>query len=241
LHTAHRRNGGELTTCNTVSRTSVVAGRTKLPWRRRERHPVGSTAEGHPHFFREPQGLPGPPQPAIRLHLMRDLVSCPLARPRRERAGLLACRHFQRSRIRCSWRLGPVRFRQASSQTNDGMSMGAPRKNLPWPLAASAPSAQPDVPRPMSNPKREKRSTGFGNAAERRLNRAGAPAPGSPATRSTKTLFTRVGMTSRRDGECPLPVTRSPGTAARLEQMFRIQTVAVGPFARSSSPGSAWA
>jgi hypothetical protein len=31
--------------------TSAVAGRTKLPWRRRERQPDRSAAGGHPHFF----------------------------------------------------------------------------------------------------------------------------------------------------------------------------------------------
>jgi hypothetical protein len=101
-------------------RASAVAGRTKLPWRRRERQPDGSTAGGHPHFFGNPRVLRSAPQPAIRLHLIRDLVSRPFARPQREHAGLLARRHFARSRIRCSWRLGPVRIRQASSQTDDG-------------------------------------------------------------------------------------------------------------------------
>jgi hypothetical protein len=56
-------------------------------------------------------------QPAIRLYPMRDPVNSPISRPRRERAGRLANRNFERSRSRCSWRLGPPRFRQASSQS----------------------------------------------------------------------------------------------------------------------------
>jgi hypothetical protein len=73
-------------------------------------------------FFGNPGVLRSAPHPAIRLHLMRDPVSHPLGRPQRERAGLLALREFARSRIRCSWRLGPVCFRQTSSQADDGMS-----------------------------------------------------------------------------------------------------------------------
>jgi hypothetical protein len=136
-----------LTTRNTVSRTSVVAGRTTLPWGRRERQRDGSAAGGHSHFFRHPIAAKSAPQSAIRLHLMRDPVSLPLARPR-ERAGPLAFREFARSRIRCSWRLGPVRFRLASSLADAGDEHeGVSSKKFSWPLTASAPSAQPDVRR----------------------------------------------------------------------------------------------
>ena len=61
LHAAHRRKRGELTTRDTVSRTSAVAWHTKLPWGRRERQPDGSAAGGHPHFFRELHRLPERP------------------------------------------------------------------------------------------------------------------------------------------------------------------------------------
>jgi hypothetical protein len=82
------------------------------------------------NFFRNPIVLQSAPHPAIRLHPMRDPVSRPLARPQREPAGLLARRHFQRSRIRCSWRPGAVRFRQASLPADDGMSMRRPLKKI---------------------------------------------------------------------------------------------------------------
>ena len=67
------------------------------------------------------------PQPTIRLHLERDPVNHPLARSRRERANPLALRDFAESRIGCSWRLGLVRFRQASPPDGGG----AHRRN-PW-------------------------------------------------------------------------------------------------------------
>jgi hypothetical protein len=113
------------------------------------------------------------PEPAIRLHPMRDLVNRPISRPQRGRAGHLARRDFERSRSRCSWRLGPVRFRRASSQADDGdEDSRVPSKKRGWPLTASAPSAQPYVPRPMSNPKRGSASPGFGDAAGHRRWRA---------------------------------------------------------------------
>jgi hypothetical protein len=131
------------TTRETASRASAVAGRTKLPWRRRERQPDGSTAGGHPHFFGDPMLLRSTLQPAIRLYLLRDPVSRPFARPQRERAGLPARRNFARSRIRCSWRLGPVRFRQASSQADDdGMRHEGPPEKI-----CHGPSLRPHPPR----------------------------------------------------------------------------------------------
>ena len=59
------------------------------------------------------------PDAAIRLHLMRDPVNRPLAESQRKPAGRLERRDFSRSRIRCSWRLGPLRFRQASPPEDD--------------------------------------------------------------------------------------------------------------------------
>jgi hypothetical protein len=53
-------------------------------------------------FFRHPIAANSAPQPAIRLHLMRDPVNRPLGRPRRELAGPLAFGEFARSRIRSS-------------------------------------------------------------------------------------------------------------------------------------------
>jgi hypothetical protein len=94
-------------------------------------------------FFRNPIVFRSASQPAIRLYLMRDPVSRPLARSQRECAGLLAFRDFARSRIRCSWRLGPVRFRQTSpppADDGDGHG-GPPQKN------SHGPSLRPHRPR----------------------------------------------------------------------------------------------
>jgi hypothetical protein len=65
-------------------------------------------------FFGTPIVCRSAPQPAIRLRLLRDPVNRPNSPPRRERAGHLARRNFERSRSRCSWNPGPVRFRPAS-------------------------------------------------------------------------------------------------------------------------------
>jgi hypothetical protein len=109
-----------ITTRNTVSRTSAVAGRTRLLWGPRERQTDGSAAGGHPHFFQAPhcrQQRPAACHPASPDARSREPSPAPL---RRERAGPLAFRDLARSRIRCSWRLDPVRFRPASSPTDDG-------------------------------------------------------------------------------------------------------------------------
>jgi hypothetical protein len=94
--------GGELTTCDTLSRTSAVAGRTALPWDVGN----GSRMEARQGAIRITSETPmlvlGAPQPAIRLNPMRDPVNRPISRPQRERAGHLAYRNFERSRIRCS-------------------------------------------------------------------------------------------------------------------------------------------
>ena len=135
------------------------ASETAAGWKR---------GRGPSAFFRETQGRP---QRAAARHSAspdaRSREPSPRSTGAGTRTGLLARRHFQRSRIRCSWRLGPVRFRQASSRADDGDEHGFPKK-LPWPLTASAPSARPDVPRPISNPKR-------GSAP---------PAPGMPPDKS---------------------------------------------------------
>jgi hypothetical protein len=182
-------NRGVLTTCSTLCPA-------RRPWRGARSFPGdvgnGSRMEARQGairiFFRSPMVLRSAPQPAIRLHLMRDLVNRPISRPERERAGLLARRHFERSRIRCSWRLGPVRLRQASSRADDGMSVrGVSRKKFAMaphcvrtirPTRRSTPDVQPET---------EKRSTGYGIAAERGLNGVGVPSSGSPATKSTRT------------------------------------------------------
>jgi hypothetical protein len=65
-------------------------------------------------FFKNSMSFGAPRNPSSRLHLMRDPVNRPLSRPQRERAGLFALRGYTRSRIRCSWGLRPVRFRQMS-------------------------------------------------------------------------------------------------------------------------------
>jgi hypothetical protein len=62
---------------------------------------------------------------------MRDLANRPIPRPRRERTSLLARRDIERSRIRCSWRLGLVRFQQAPPQADDGH--GGSQKNADGP------------------------------------------------------------------------------------------------------------
>jgi hypothetical protein len=50
---------------STVSCTSAVAGRTKLPWGRRERQPDGSAAGGHENFFPELPVFRSAPHPTI--------------------------------------------------------------------------------------------------------------------------------------------------------------------------------
>ena len=131
------------------------------PWRCAQSLPATSgTAAGWQRgrgpceIFRNPMVAVSARKPAIRLHPMRDPVNRPLAESQREPAGRLDLRDFARSRIRCSWRLGPVRFRQASSPEDNGDEREGSPKKFRWPLTASAPSAQPDAPRRMSNPKR---------------------------------------------------------------------------------------
>jgi hypothetical protein len=77
----HASAGGELTTHDTVSGTPAAARRTKLPWGCRERQPDGRAAGSHPHFFGNHMIFQGAPQPAIRLHLLRDPVNRPISRP----------------------------------------------------------------------------------------------------------------------------------------------------------------
>jgi hypothetical protein len=98
--------------------SGVRGGRVQCAWGRHRRgrmearqRAIRILGGGNPILFRSA------PQRAIPLYLMRDLVNRPISRPQRERAGHLARREFARSRIRCSWRLGPVRFRQSSSRT----------------------------------------------------------------------------------------------------------------------------
>jgi hypothetical protein len=108
---------------------------------------LAATKSTKTHFLGNPIISPAPRDSPSRLHLMRDPVNRPLARPQRERAGPLALRDFARSRIRCSWRLGLVRFRQASPPADDGDEHEGPSKNFTWPPAAlpspSPPSASP--------------------------------------------------------------------------------------------------
>jgi hypothetical protein len=134
-------------------------------------------------------------------------------------AGPVALRDFARSRIRCSWRLGPVRFRHASSPADDGDEHeGVSSKKFSWPLTASAPSAQPDVPRPMSNPKRGNASPASGNAAGRRGSSVGAPSPGSPATRPAKSLIFTPTFRPDPSNPRPRPYTGSSSAAAAASE-----------------------
>jgi hypothetical protein len=112
-------------------------------------------------FFGNPIVYQGAPQPAIRLNPLRDLVNRPISRPRRERAGHLAYRQFERSRIRCSRRLGPVRFRRVSSQADDANEDRVASKNADGPslrqhhppnptFHARCPTRNEEVPRSAS-------------------------------------------------------------------------------------------
>ena len=142
----HARHGVPHVGRRGAHKASLGTSGTAAGWKR---------GRGPSAFFRAaPIVFQSAPQPAIRPHLMRDPVNRPRARPRGERAGTLALRDFAGSRIRCSWTLGPVCFRRASPSADDGAEHEGSPKNFPWPRTASAPSAQPDVPRPMSNPKR---------------------------------------------------------------------------------------
>jgi hypothetical protein len=153
-------NRGELTTRNTVSRTSAVAGRTRLPWGRRERRPDGSAAGGHENFFQAPHRLserPATCHPASPDARSREPSPCS------DRSGnARAVSHSEglqdrASGVRGGWvRCASGRHRRRLTMR---MSMRLPSKNFSWPLTASAPSAQPDVPRPMSNPKRSRFSS----------------------------------------------------------------------------------
>jgi hypothetical protein len=188
--------GGEPTTRDTVSRTSAVAGCTKLPLGLAATADGSKRGRGPSAFFDHPILFQSATRPAIRLHLimMRDLVNRRLARPRRERAGHLAHRDFERSRSRCSWRLGPVRLRQASPPADVEHDRALRRHRcLPQktrmaphcvrtirPTRRSTPDIQPET---------GKRSTCYGNAAGRGLNSVVAPSPGSPATQSMMNLF----------------------------------------------------
>ena len=111
--------------------------------------------------------------------------------PRATAAGTrrpLAIRDSERSRIRCSWRLGPVRFRQALPPADDGDEhedehKGFPQKikkcgwpacraSLPVPTLGSARSApQPTIPASPDARSREP-SPGMTAAGTRRPSRA---------------------------------------------------------------------
>jgi hypothetical protein len=161
--------GGELTTGETLSRTPAVAGRTKLP--RRERQTDGSAAGGHPHFFGNPIVFQGAPQPAIRLIPMRDLVNRPISRPQRERA---ACSRAYTLQDRASGvRGGWVRCASGVHRRRRmvGMRRGVLSKKRGWPLTASAPSAQPDVPHPNVQPETRKCLARLGGCRRTRAQR----------------------------------------------------------------------
>jgi hypothetical protein len=167
----HVRRGG-------AHEASLETSGTAAGWKR---------GRGPSAFFGNPMLLRSAPQPAIRLHLLRDPVSRPLARPQRGHAGLLARRDFARSRIRCSWRLGPVRFRHASSQADDGDEHeAAPQKNCHGPSLRPHPPRNPTFHARWVQPETGKRSPGYGITAERGLDTVGVSSPGSAATQPTK-------------------------------------------------------
>jgi hypothetical protein len=137
-----------LTTRNTVSRTSAVAGRTRLPWRRRERQTDGSAAGGHPHFFQAPHCR------------QQRLAAChpasPDARSREPSPRTTAAGTRRPSRVpgirkiahQVFVKAGSGALPAASSPADAGDEReGVSSKKFSWPLTASASSAQPDVRR----------------------------------------------------------------------------------------------
>jgi hypothetical protein len=113
---ARHTHGGKqcgFTKRDTVSCASAGAGRTGLPWGRRERQVDGSPAEGHPRFFQEHLHRRSAPQPTIPASPdVRSGEPSSRANPCGNTPGLLAGPGFARSRIGCSWRPAPVRLRQ---------------------------------------------------------------------------------------------------------------------------------
>ena len=176
---ASPETGGEFTTRNTVSRTSAVAGRTKLPWGRRERQADGSAAGGHPHFFRELHRLPErpathhPASPDARSREPSPSHDRGANAPALSRSETLQDRA---SGIRGGWvRCASGRHRRRRMM---GMSMGGPQKMRMAPCRAS-----PPVP-----------TLGFacsGHPAGRRLNSVGVPSPGSPAPTTSLSCLPR--------------------------------------------------
>jgi hypothetical protein len=145
---------GELTTRNTVSCTSAIAGRTKLPWGRRERQPDGSAAGGHGKFF-EATPHAHPPSSAgatpaekrtgtsLHEHLMRDLVKSRSAR--------------RPARFRCVRARGTVHGIAHQVKPGwwvagrSGKQWGSPEKNSHGSLPRFHPTAVPDAMREASS------------------------------------------------------------------------------------------
>jgi hypothetical protein len=136
--TPHMAGSGDgFTMRGTVSCASAGAGRTGLPWGRRQRQADGSAAGGHPHFFWNtfPAAAPGSPPFGFARCAIRRTV--PSREPPRKRPGLLAGPGFARSRIGCSWRPAPVRRQDVGAGLGTRMAeQVSPEKKFSWPPAA---------------------------------------------------------------------------------------------------------
>jgi hypothetical protein len=122
--------------------------------------------------------------------------------------------------------------------------IGVSSKKRGWPLTSSAPSVQPDAPRPMSNPKRGSTWLGFGDAAgeaeQRRCTTARLVRNQSLKTRKKRReISRRAGDRSRRrplrqeSGPCGICLSPIFGKFARRGAWWR------GVRCRSGSTGYA--
>jgi hypothetical protein len=148
-------SGGGFTMRDTVSCTSAGAGRTGLPWGRRERQADGKPGRGSSAFFLKHLSRRSPPRLTIPASSdARSREPSPRANLFGNAPGLLAGPGFARSRIGGSWRPAPAHLRQ---EVGAGLGRGWRDRYLPknshGPLPRFHPSAVPDAStHALSNP-----------------------------------------------------------------------------------------